>query len=68
MLAIADYLDDNAGRPPAYTDVGRNRGIVYYHVTWLEKEGYVTKQKREARSIRLTDKGRAKVAAMRNNQ
>lgn len=65
LIAIADYLEENDGRPPAYTDLGMTRGMAWYFVTELENEGLVTRKRREARTLRLTEAGRAKVAELR---
>jgi len=52
------------GWAPTFTEIGEgvgieSRGHVHYHLTRLEREGYVVRQHHSVRAIRLTEPGKA---------
>ncbi len=57
LLFIEDYVQDY-GRPPTNREIGNGLGIpstghVDYHLKALEKKGYITRESRTSRGIRL---------------
>jgi repressor LexA len=60
------------GWPPTFTEIGKgvgigSRGHVHYHLTRLEREGYLVRQHHSVRAIRLTETGQA-LAGMQANE
>jgi repressor LexA len=57
LLFIEDYVNDY-GRPPTNREIGNGLGIpstghVDYHLKRLEEKGYITRESRTSRGIRL---------------
>ena len=57
LVFIEDYIDAN-GRPPTNREIGAKLGIpstghVNYHLTALEKKGFISREQRTSRGIRV---------------
>ena len=60
---IEQYIEEQ-GRPPTNREIGSNLGIpstghVNYHLTVLEKKGFISREQRTSRGIRVTRSLRA---------
>jgi SOS-response transcriptional repressor LexA len=67
LRAIRD-LTKAQGYAPSYLEIGRRLGLslvrVHQHVTVLHGRGYLERDHKVARSLRLTDAGRAVLAVV----
>jgi DNA-binding MarR family transcriptional regulator len=60
LLAFVN-LKKKLGYPPTCPEIGRainkSKGAVWYHVKILQKDGYVSFERHQDRTLRLTPKG-----------
>ncbi len=66
---IVDYIDQEA-MPPTNREIGRalniaSTGHVDYHLTMLEKKGWITRQSKKSRGIKLTRQAQAQTHGIR---